>query len=685
MSTRQHVASTRQHVLAAVVSVMLCSTPAGGASDATNHIVLSGQDALIAELVGLGQPLGGGCRFTGGTTPPGAIRAAYACPEGAVTIELRHPDDGEAGGLYTERFALRTVSGRAPPALLADLTARIRAREAAFAWGTAEPTPSLAAYLRRVAVVIGLALVAQILALPRRTSTGIPRPVSGASFAPAAAIVGLFVAYFLTRTLTLTVLPVFSDEAVHIAWMAAPGTPGELLVGKWLPLGVMRLFAWLPVPPLVAARLGSVSMGGATLLACILIGGELFAWPEGLVAGLLYVLLPYTLLYDRLALADIYLTAFAAYAVLFALRAARRPTVANAVGLGLCTYASILAKPSAVMYALVPVLVGGVVVPRGARRAYLRISLPVAAAAGLLFLTLVRSGYGLGLMIDQTAPGFRPALVLENAPLLWAWATGLLGSAIVWATLAASVWAVARRGRRHSNGVFPVALLLVAVLPYTLAARTWYPRYVLFAVVPICLLLGRAIVSGARAMAAALAQRTPALRARLVPVSLIAAAVIVLSAGNASTYLALLAQPAAAALPAVERAQYISGPLAGFGLPELAEHLHEAAGRETLNVVRFSLDGPPRQGLDVYLHPSSRLRVHTLNIADPRTRAALAQLVAQQPTFLVVNTDRGQPWPAGVDPFLAGAVRVWHYPRPGGQSGLELWQLPHAPAAPAHS
>src|SRR5262245_40168863 len=115
----------------------------------------------------------------------------------------------------------------------------------------------------------------------------------------------LLAAYMVSRLYALTFLPVFVDEAIHIRW-ARETLQGHLFAGsfdgKWLPTKVMAAFVALPLHPLLAARLAAVLAGAGALAACVFVGRRLYSPRVGWIAGLLYVVAPYALLHNRMAL-----------------------------------------------------------------------------------------------------------------------------------------------------------------------------------------------------------------------------------------------------------------------------------------------------------------------------------------------------------------------------------------------
>jgi hypothetical protein len=105
--------------------------PAPGDGDA---VVPAGQEELLADMLGKGATLPGGCQLADGRVEYATVTAKYTCPNGEVVFELSHPSRAGGGAMETDRFALTPKSGSPPPELAPELVARIRAREAGFEW-----------------------------------------------------------------------------------------------------------------------------------------------------------------------------------------------------------------------------------------------------------------------------------------------------------------------------------------------------------------------------------------------------------------------------------------------------------------------------------------------------------------------------------------------------------------------
>ena len=97
-------------------------------------VIPPGEETLLAEMLGTGQELAGGCKFTDGNVQSAVVQATYVCADGKVVLDLRHPDTAPADAVRTGKFALTIVSGTAPAGFMDALVARIRAREGEFGW-----------------------------------------------------------------------------------------------------------------------------------------------------------------------------------------------------------------------------------------------------------------------------------------------------------------------------------------------------------------------------------------------------------------------------------------------------------------------------------------------------------------------------------------------------------------------
>lgn len=261
--------------------------------------------------------------------------------------------------------------------------------------------------------------------------------------------------------------------------------------------------------------------------------------------------------------------------------------------------------------------------------------------------------------------------VLANLAMAGSWLWGLLTPSIAMLAVVSVAWLLVRERRR--NGLFVVALLGITILPYVVIAQTWYPRYLLAAVIPVVL-----AVSGFLARAAAAVQqrwRGPHLLvATILPLGML----VVLGWPILRSGTVLLALPQAD-IPAAEHVQFVTGWTAGYGVRELAAFL-QVQGTTTpggVNVARLDQWEHPLLSLNIYLTPSSVLSLYTINHNDPESALLIARLSAIRRTLLVLSTEHGVPrrMTEAVAPLLTCSTVIWSYTRPHGATGLVVYEL----------
>lgn len=158
-------------------------------------------------------------------------------------------------------------------------------------------------------------------------------------------IIGL---YFLTRLQNLTAIPVFGDEAIYIRWSQIikneetlrfiPQTDGKQPLFMWITAVLLRFH----YDPLITGRFVSVCAGfmlllGIFLTTCIIID---FFNPSrdpikfvreslrdnfyyGFLSSLIYLFIPFTFFFDRLAVPDNLLSAFGVWSLFLSLLLAK--------------------------------------------------------------------------------------------------------------------------------------------------------------------------------------------------------------------------------------------------------------------------------------------------------------------------------------------------------------------------
>lgn len=128
---------------------------------------------------------------------------------------------------------------------------------------------------------------------------------------------GLLFAYLFTRLYNIMSLPMFTDEAIYTRWSQIARydaswrfislTDGKQPSFVWLDMIMMRFIN----DPLLAGRLVSALVGIASLIGIYFLASEIFKNPStssgqakkiGYIAAVIYIIYPFSLVYDRMAL-----------------------------------------------------------------------------------------------------------------------------------------------------------------------------------------------------------------------------------------------------------------------------------------------------------------------------------------------------------------------------------------------
>jgi hypothetical protein len=191
-------------------------------------------------------------------------------------------------------------------------------------------------------------------------------------------IIGL---YFLTRLQNFTTIPVFGDEAIYIRWSQIikneetlrfiPQTDGKQPLFMWVTAVLLRFH----YDPLITGRFVSVCAGfllllGIFLTTCIIID---FFNPSrdpikfiresirdnfyyGFLSSLIYIFIPFTFFFDRLAVPDNLLSAFGVWSLFLSLLLAKFRRLDISMLLGTILGLAWLTKSPAIYFIALSVL-----------------------------------------------------------------------------------------------------------------------------------------------------------------------------------------------------------------------------------------------------------------------------------------------------------------------------------------
>ena len=440
----------------------------------------------------------------------------------------------------------------------------------------------------------------------------------------------LFAVYLASRLYALTLLPVFLDETLHARW-AREIAEGRRPLGKPWEWG-RALTVWLGalVTPwasdlLWANRALSVAAGAIALWATIDAGRRLYDDRVGLLAGFFYVVCPFTLFYDRMALADAALGACAALALLATVRAAKEESTGQGVAGGLALVAGVLTKAPGVLLFGIPLAAGVFLRPsRAGWRAlawtYVVGTLPAAYA---LWRFLATRNAERMVDIATESPGGPWLRFLANlgeaSGWLWTYWTGPV-------VVLGAVGLVAALRSRDGRGLLVFLLAAFPTVAFAALLSRWLPRYLLFTSVPFFLLaaFGFSVV----------VRRVP----RGAWLALLVLAVLPCLRFDYD----LLSDPARAPFVPVDRDQFVTSWTSGYGTREtiglvraaLSEHPAGVTVVTHVNRFRTLRATPLALGLAFAREP--RVRLEDWDLSDPSALPAVEKWVSEGPTLVVV-------------------------------------------------
>jgi hypothetical protein len=429
-----------------------------------------------------------------------------------------------------------------------------------------------------------------------------------------AAILGAVAVFALTRFLALERLPVFVDEARQMMWARAERVQRPMVMGKALQVwAITPLMNNQATSDLRWARAASGVAGCLALWTTYELGRRVGSGLTGALALWLYTLCPFTLFYDRMALGDVHLAAFAGLSALAAISVAAGS--GNGIWLGVCLGLSVLSKATGVLALLSPLAAAGLLrtapIATIAKRLLTAYSICVALA-GYPFWLFVRRG----IEIEQKSSiaGIDPGKIVSNSlqigTLLWSYWTPPVAVLVVVASLAALL-------RRDRLSIFLLFVAAVPLLFVAFGARTWYPRYVLFGTAPALVL--------AADLSSRVARRASHVRGAVTGCAVGGVALLVPAMRFDE---ALLRDPSRAPLPTVERFQYVEGWPSGYGTVEAFRYVQQTIGKDEATEVVFHTwaDQAPLVAFRAYALADRRIAVVDEDLSncdtDPRPPGA---------------------------------------------------------------
>lgn len=461
------------------------------------------------------------------------------------------------------------------------------------------------------------------------------------------ALFSLLAVYFTTRLYALTSLPIFTDEAIYIRWSQIGSRDASwrfisLVDGKqplftWIMMIYLKIFQ----DPLFAGRLVSVSAGCMTLLGLICLSYYLFKDKKiTFLTAILYIISPFSLMYDRLALYDSLVAALSVWNLFLGIVLARSLRLDTALMLGMTLGLGMLNKTSGFLslYLLPMTLVLFDFTHKEWKKRLLTwfflalVSLVISQALyGVLRLSPLFS------TISQKDAVFvyplsewvlHPYRFLEgNLSGMLDWVKGYLTWPIVFSVVI-SFFVLGKYVKEKS------LLFLWWFVPFVglaLFGRVLYPRFIFFMVMPLLIL-------------SALTLKTifEFIKNKIVVV------LIILFCLVPSVYIDyfILSSPAAAPIPKSDKGQYIDDWPSGWGVPEVNAYVGQKAEAGKISVYTEGTFGLMPYAIELYYVDNPNIKIKGIWPVPRTIPDEIMEDASTMPTFVVFYQSQNIPaWP----------------------------------------
>jgi hypothetical protein len=495
------------------------------------------------------------------------------------------------------------------------------------------------------------------------------QPGTGKAFPVGLWVPPLAALFLVTRLVNLTMPGLHYDEATYLYWGQVIGSDwSQRYIGAgWG--GKQPLHAWLVAlserllaDPVFAGRFVSVLVGALAAVAVWLLAERLFSRRVAVLAVLLYIICPFTLLYDRQALIDSLLAAEALWIMYLSVRLLDRQEPLVVVGLALSFGAALLTKSiSRVFPLLLPAALLVAKRQELTRDRLVRwlVVVLIAVAVGFAIYYFAFGSSDAAGLVSRFEQEYGRYTMPATDLLAFPWQRWGANAATVaqglrqWLTIPLSLAAIASLLALPWLGRKAWFLGLWAVLPIVgqvaIAAR-FYQRYILFAIPPLLVLVAYLLEWGYQR----LSSWTPITGKTVFrwPVaSVLSAALLAL----------LLFAPIIQdfrMLTDLEMANRATGGY--YGLKGMCDYLSERAKERSVYLIVNYAPAPVDDGSAVLLRDAPNivvLRVAPLNgkltVFDPTTQLVYPQEFFESQEVYYASTQGGE-----ADSWLAGRLEL---------------------------
>lgn len=306
----------------------------------------------------------------------------------------------------------------------------------------------------------------------------------------------LSVFYLLTRLVNLTLLPIFTDESIYIYWAKFIASFHSnwfisLTDGK-PPLLIWIIAVLLQILPqemyLLAGRLPSVLFGLFALIGIYKLSLLLFSSRKlSIIASFIYIILPFTLVYDRMALFDSMLSSMLIWSVYFAMLTAKTKKITNALLWGICLGLAFLSKPTAILFlGLTPICFFIYTKIKSKNDIIINLKYPIIAIVIGEVINNMQRVSSVYFMSEIKNSQFQepvsyilshPEQIGQNLNTIFLWMSGYYTLPILLTGVTAFIVLLSHKLK---EGLVLILLCYVPIIAFAIFGRELFPRYILF-------------------------------------------------------------------------------------------------------------------------------------------------------------------------------------------------------------
>lgn len=313
-------------------------------------------------------------------------------------------------------------------------------------------------------------------------------------------IFGLLFAYFFPRLIIIWKFPPFNDESIYLRWGQIMMNPAQtfysfVIDGK--PPLLFWIYGWLMQfisDPFWAGRLCSLSIGLGTLVFLYKLTKKIYDIKTARLASLIYALLPLTIFFDSLALADGILSFIFAGILLSADSLENNFNYRFYLILGLLIGIGLWFKTTALLFLLM--FLGWQLYLFSQKKVFRKKiicgSLTTVVVIFFVYLPLILHPVFLRSVIKQNTYALSISEILVFPWKIWMF--NLRDIILVYVGMVSPIFFLAFLLKNKINK-FLLFYFIFSISLLTVSARTLHCRYVLFSVIPFIPLFAKSLTS----------------------------------------------------------------------------------------------------------------------------------------------------------------------------------------------